>query len=216
MPNASRFYRNRLESCPFEPLELQGTRAVQRQVIPALILALAAASCGATDRVTEQSPNGEAAVENATLSKLELTSTAFQNGQPIPVQFTCDGANQSPLLAWGEPPAGTKSFAITIDDPDAPSGTFRHWAVFDIPASARSIAAGQEIGTQATNDKGSLGYTGPCPPKGNPPHHYHFRLFALDVDKLGLSPTAKVKDVEDAAAKHTIAQGELIGTYQRR
>jgi Raf kinase inhibitor-like YbhB/YbcL family protein len=163
----------------------------------------------------QQSLNGEATVENATLSKLELTSTAFQNGQPIPVQFTCDGANQSPPLAWGEPPEGSKSFALTIDDPDAPSGTFRHWAAFDIPANTRSIAAGQQIGTQGTNDKGGQGYTGPCPPKGNPPHHYHFRLFALDVDRLGLGPNAKVLEVENEATKHAIAQGELIGTYQR-
>jgi hypothetical protein len=179
------------------------------------VVVFAAAACGANDRAANQT-EGERPVESAAITRLGLTSSAFQDGLPIPVQYTCDGANHSPPLAWGEPPQATKSFALTIDDPDAPSGTFRHWAVFDIPASARSIAAGEKIGTQATNDKGSLGYTGPCPPKGNPPHHYHFRLFALDVGKLGLGPTAKVKEVEDAAAKHTIAQGELIGTYQRR
>jgi Raf kinase inhibitor-like YbhB/YbcL family protein len=185
------------------------------RALPATVL-IGLASCGSTNLATNNSEAGEAAVDNVTIAKIDLTSDAFKNGQPIPVQYTCDGENRSPPLAWGEPPPGTKSFALTIDDPDAPSGTFRHWAVFDIPASARSMAAGQEIGTQATNDKGSLGYTGPCPPKGNPPHHYHFRLFALDVDKLGLSPTAKVTEVEDAAARHLIAQGELIGTYQRR
>ncbi len=153
---------------------------------------------------------------NATLVKLDLTSSAFSDGQPIPVQYTCDGANQSPPLAWGEPPTGIRSFALTIDDPDAPGGTFRHWGVFDIPASARSIGGGQRIGTEVNNDFGKPGYGGPCPPKGHGPHHYHFRLFALDVDKLGLSPAARVKDVEDSAAKRAIAQGELIGTYQRR
>jgi Raf kinase inhibitor-like YbhB/YbcL family protein len=185
-----------------------------RALTPA-ILCIALATCGPSKPAANQS-NGGATVDNATLTKLSLTSSAFSDGQPIPVQYTCDGANHSPPLSWGEPPPGTKSFALTIDDPDAPSGTFRHWAVFDIPANTRSMAAGQQIGTQGTNDKGSLGYTGPCPPKGNPPHHYHFRLFALGVDKLGLSPTAKVKDVEDAAAQHAIAEGELIGTYQRR
>lgn len=149
------------------------------------------------------------------MAEFSLASSAFQNGQPIPEEFSCDGANHSPSLSWGEPPAGTKSFALTIDDPDAPSGTFRHWAAFDIPGETRSLAAGEVIGTQGTNDKGTPGYTGPCPPKGNPPHHYHFRLFALSVDKLGLGPKAKVKDVEDAAERHAIGRAKLIGTFQR-
>ena len=184
-----------------------------RPLIP--VAMFAAAACGANDRAANQT-EGERPVENAAITRLSLTSSAFADGQPIPAQYTCDGANQSPPLAWGEPPEGTKSFALTIDDPDAPSGTFRHWAVFDIPPATRSLAAGQKLGTQATNDKGGPGYTGPCPPKGNPPHHDHFRLFALDVEKLGLAPTAKVKEVEDATARHVLAQGELIGTYQRR
>jgi Raf kinase inhibitor-like YbhB/YbcL family protein len=185
------------------------------RALPAIVL-IGLASCGSNNSASNNVEAGGSAVDSATLAKIDLTSDAFTNGQPIPVQYTCDGANHSPPLSWSDPPPGTKSFALVIDDPDAPSGTFRHWAVFDIPANVRSMAAGQEIGSQGTNDKGSRGYTGPCPPKGNPPHHYHFRLFALGVEKLGLSPTAKVKDVEDAAAGHAIAQGELIGTYQRR
>jgi Raf kinase inhibitor-like YbhB/YbcL family protein len=179
------------------------------------ILAIALASCGASNHATNES-NGGSAVENATLAKLELTSDAFQDGRPIPTQYTCDGADQTPALKWGEPPAGTKSFALVIDDPDAPSGTFRHWGVFDIPASARSIGGGQRVGTEVTNDFGKPGYGGPCPPKGHGPHHYHFKLFALDADMLGVSPNAKVIDVEKAAAQHAIAQGELIGTYERK
>ena len=155
-------------------------------------------------------------MENATLARLSLTSDAFQDGQPIPDQFSCDGANQSPALKWDEPPAGTKSFALVIDDPDAPSGTYHHWGAYDIPASTRSIASGQRVGTEVNNDKGTPGYTGPCPPKGHGVHHYHFRLFALDVDRLALSPNPKVADVENEASKHAIAQGELIGTFERR
>jgi len=155
-------------------------------------------------------------VENATLAKLTLTSDAFQNGQPIPAQFTCDGADRTPSLNWDEPPAGTKSFALVIDDPDAPSGTFRHWGVFDIPASARSIGDNQHVGTEVANDFGKPGYGGPCPPKGHGPHHYHFKLFALNTEKLGLPSSAKVADVENAAKQHAIAQGELVGTYERR
>ena len=155
-------------------------------------------------------------MENATLTKLQLNSDAFQNGQPIPTEFTCDGANQTPTLNWGDPPADTRSFALVIDDPDAPSGTFRHWGVFDIPASARSIGGNQRIGTEVSNDKGTKGYTGPCPPNGNGVHHYHFKLFALGVDRLDVGPGAKVVDVENAAQKNALAQGELVGTYERK
>jgi hypothetical protein len=155
-------------------------------------------------------------MENAALTRLQLTSDAFQNGQPIPAQYTCDGADQTPALHWEEPPAGTKSFALVIDDPDAPSGTFRHWGVFDIPSSERSIGGGKHVGTEVGNDFGKAGYGGPCPPKGHGPHHYHFKLFALDTDKLGLSPGSKVADVEKAAQQHAIASGELVGTYERK
>jgi hypothetical protein len=155
-------------------------------------------------------------VENATVAKLTLTSDAFQNGQPIPAQYTCDGANQAPALKWDETPQGTRSFALVVDDPDAPNGTFRHWGVHDIPASARSIGGSQHVGTEVTNDFGNPRYGGPCPPKGHGPHHYHFKLFALDADRLNLGANAKVVDVENAAQQHAIAQGELIGTYERR
>ena len=180
----------------------------------AALALLASAGCGTSKQAPDET-NGGATVDTATLTKLDLTSGAFQDGQPISVQYTCDGANQSPPLAWGDPPEGTRSFALAIDDPDAPSGTFRHWRGCRTPPNARSMAAGQQIGTQGTNDFGKLGYGGRCPPKGHGAHHYHFRLFALNVDKLGLGPQAKVKDVEAAAAGHAIAEGELVGTYQR-
>jgi Raf kinase inhibitor-like YbhB/YbcL family protein len=185
-----------------------------RKFIPALLVA-ALASCGTGDRRSNQAQGGNA-VENATLARIQLNSDAFKNGQPIPRQFTCDGADQTPVLRWGAPPEGTKSFALVIDDPDAPNGTFRHWGVFDIPPSARSIGDGKRIGTEVANDFGKAGYGGPCPPKGHGPHHYHFKLFALDTERLGLSPNAKVADVENAARRHAIAEGELVGTYERK
>lgn len=178
------------------------------------IVALAAlASCGATKHNNSQ---GGAAVQDATLTRLQLTSDAFKDGQPIPAQYTCDGAGETPTLHWGDPPASTKSFALVIDDPDAPSGTFRHWGVTDIPASARSIGPSERTGTEVRNDFGKQGYRGPCPPKGNGPHHYHFKLFALDVASLGLKADSHVSDVEREADKHALAKGELIGTYERR
>jgi len=155
-------------------------------------------------------------VENAIRTRITISSTAFQNGQAIPTQFTCDGDDQTPPLSWSDPPSGTKSFALVVDDPDAPSGTFRHWGVYDIPASARSIGGGQQVGREVSNDFGKRGYGGPCPPKGHGPHHYHFKLFALDTDKLEIPDGAKVVDVENAARKQAIAEGELVGTYERR
>jgi Raf kinase inhibitor-like YbhB/YbcL family protein len=181
----------------------------------AALALVAPASCSGGDRAANTS-NGEGTVDNATLAKISLTSSAFPDGGPIPAQFTCDGADQPPSLSWGEPPAGTKSFALVVDDPDAPSGTFRHWGVFDIPASARSIGGDQRVGTEVENGFGKPGYGGPCPPPGHGPHHYHFKLFALGVDKLGLSPSSKVADVEQAAKPQALGQAELIGTYERK
>jgi Raf kinase inhibitor-like YbhB/YbcL family protein len=185
-----------------------------KHVLPIVMLA-ALASCGAGDRAGNDSRGGTA-MDNATLTKLDLISSAFQAGQAIPSQYTCDGADQSPPLQWSEPPQGTKSFAIVVDDPDAPGGTHRHWAAYDIPPRTRSLAAGQLVGSQATNDSGKPGYSGPCPPPGHGLHHYHFKLFALDVDKLGVGPDPKVIDVENEARKHALAQGELVGTYERK
>jgi Raf kinase inhibitor-like YbhB/YbcL family protein len=185
-----------------------------RKILPAL-LAIAVASCGASDKSAYQAEGG-AKVDNATLTRISLSSDAFTDGQPIPSEYTCDGADHTPALHWSDPPPGTKSFALVIDDPDAPGGTFRHWGVFDIPASARSLGGSERAGTEVGNDFGKAGYGGPCPPKGHGPHHYHFKLFALDIERLGLSTDAKVKDVEDAAASHAIGQGELVGTYERK
>ena len=186
-------------------------------ILFAPVLALIAlASCGSKTVATHNVEAGGAAMDSAILAKIDLTSDAFKNGEPIPVQYTCDGADQTPSLHWGEPPAGTKSFALVIDDPDAPRGTFRHWGVYDIPASARSIGGGQRIGTEVSNDFGKPGYGGPCPPKGHGPHHYHLKLFALDVDRLGLAANAKITDVETAANQHVLGKAELVGSYERK
>jgi Raf kinase inhibitor-like YbhB/YbcL family protein len=149
-------------------------------------------------------------------ASIEVTSPAFVDGAAIPRANTCDGTGGPPTIRWTAVPAAAKTVAVVVDDPDAPRGTFRHWGAYDIPASARGIASGQHIGTEVGNDGGKPGYTGPCPPKGNGPHHYHFRLFALDVPRLDLGANAKVADVETAASRHAIAQGELIGTYERK
>jgi Raf kinase inhibitor-like YbhB/YbcL family protein len=184
-------------------------KAVPNMLSVAILVALA--SCGAEPANQSQ---GGPTVDNATLAKLDFTSTAFQDGQAIPVQYSCDGADQPPPLAWGEPPAGTKSFALVVDDPDAPSGTFRHWGAYNIPVSARSLEAGAF--DEAVNDFGKTGYGGPCPPKGHGPHHYRFKLFALDADSLDLGAGAKVADVEQQAERHALGRAELTGLYERR
>lgn len=183
-------------------------------IAPSLML-IALASCGARGQAGNEA-NGDTAMEDVTLAKLELTSNAFQDGKPIPAQYTCDGANQSPPLAWGEPPQGTKSFALVVDDPDAPSGTFDHWGAFDIPASTRALAAGQSAGSQALNGFGKPGYGGPCPPRGHGPHHYRFKLMALNVDRLGVQADAKAGDVERAAEQYLVGRAQLTGMYERR
>ncbi len=152
-------------------------------------------------------------MENTTMSRFALTSEAFADGQAIPTEFTCDGADLSPPLAWSEPPEGTRSFALIVDDPDAPGGTFRHWAAYDIPASARSVSSSSQ---QAVSDFGKSGYGGPCPPKGHGPHHYKFKLLALDVDKLDPGPNPNVARIEAIAANHLLGRAELTGIYERK
>jgi Raf kinase inhibitor-like YbhB/YbcL family protein len=155
-----------------------------------------------------------------TAGKFELKATAFQPGGNIPKQYTCEGADVSPALVWTAPPAGTRSFALIMDDPDAPSGTFVHWVVYDLPASARHlpehIPANDEIqggGKQGRNGFPLTGYGGPCPPKGKP-HHYFFKLYALDT-RLDLGPGARKEDVEKAMQGHVLAEAELVGLYAR-
>jgi len=150
----------------------------------------------------------------------ELKSIAFTHGQAIPKHHTCDGPNQSVPLSWSDPPAGTKSFALIVDDPDAPMGTWVHWVVYDIPREARQLAEGMPKqdrlpggAIQGGNDFRRVGYGGPCPPPG-PPHRYFFRLYALD-QPLGLAPRATKKHVLDAMKGHILAEAQLMGTYQR-
>jgi Raf kinase inhibitor-like YbhB/YbcL family protein len=152
---------------------------------------------------------------------MQLTSPRFSNGDPIPVRHTCDGDDLSPPLAWSGAPPGTRSFALLCDDPDAPRGTWHHWAVFDVPAHVNKIDEGtptrEMVGAirQAINDFGRFGYGGPCPPHGHGLHHYHFRLLALDVASLGLKGRVRCKEVERAAQPHILATAELVGTFSR-
>ena len=150
----------------------------------------------------------------------ELTSTAFQEGQPIPRESTGDGQNISPPLKWTDPPSGTKTFALVCIDPDAPRGIFTHWVAFNLPAESREVSAGvlQEgklsNGTiQGKNDFGKIGYAGPAPPPGKA-HRYFFKLFALDT-ALELSSGVSHDDLRAATPGHILAEAQLMGTYGR-
>jgi Raf kinase inhibitor-like YbhB/YbcL family protein len=151
---------------------------------------------------------------------MKLTSNAFESGQALPAEFTCDGAGHSPQLQWSEPPAGTESFALVVEDADAPKGTFRHWGVYDIPMSARQLNTGAaQSGTsglkQAKNDFDEVGYGPPCPPPGDPAHHYRFRLAALDIAELPAAPIT-VADIGRIMGKHVLGTAELVATYRRK
>ena len=154
------------------------------------------------------------------LVSLRLSSAAFDPGGAIPKKFTCDAADISPALVWSESPAGTQSFALIVDDPDAPVGTWVHWVLYDLAAGVRELGEGvpgqEELpggARQGRNDFRKIGYGGPCPPPG-PPHRYFFKLYALDA-RLNLKPGARKADVEAAMKGHILAQGELMGRYHR-
>ena len=151
---------------------------------------------------------------------LSLTSPAFPSGGRIPVKYTRDGQNVSPPLEWRDAPEQTRSYAVVVEDPDAPSGTFRHWAIYNIgrgETGLREGASKAEPGTvaQSVNDFGNPHYDGPQPPKGHGPHHYHFRLAALDISRLDLPALTTAEEVWKAARPHIIAEAEVVGIYER-
>src|SRR5262249_7362931 len=147
-------------------------------------------------------------------ARMKITSSAFQDGGNIPSKFTCDGSDTSPPLQISGVPAEAKTLVLIADDPDAPSGLFAHWLVWNIPPQTNSIAEGSAPkGVHGTNDFGKSGYGGPCPPSGT--HRYSFKVFALDRE-LELHSGAKRSQVDAAMKGHVIAQGELVGRYARR
>ena len=145
---------------------------------------------------------------------IQITSSAFKDGETIPAQYTCDGANVSPPLAWSGVPGGTHSLAVIADDPDAPVGTWVHWVLYNLPVGQTSLVEGvQGVGLQGTNDFRKIGYGGPCPPRGKP-HRYFFKLYALD-STADLKPGGSKADLEKAMQGHILAQGQLMGKYGR-
>lgn len=148
-----------------------------------------------------------------------ISTAAFQDSATIPRRYTCDGENVSPPLQWSGEPEGTKSFALIMDDPDAPAGTWNHWLLWDIPQSLQSLAEKFKPGTvgqSGKNDFGKQGYDGPCPPRGHGPHRYYFRLYALSVSALGLKAGANRAELDRALAGHILAEVQYMGRYERK
>ena len=151
---------------------------------------------------------------------LKITSPSFSNGGSIDKKFTCDGTDVSPRLTWTNSPPETKSFALLVDDPDAPVGNWNHWTMWNIPPTSHGLpenvskeARLPDGPEQGRNDFKKTGYNGPCPPPGKP-HRYYFKLFALNTS-LNLKSTASKGELEAAMKGHILAQAEWMGRYSR-
>jgi Raf kinase inhibitor-like YbhB/YbcL family protein len=175
------------------------------------VLALCCAACNGC-----QSSSHPTAPPGVTIGSLTVTSTAFAVNGPIPIDFTCDGADRSPPITWSAAPPGTKSIAVLVDDPDAPGGTFVHWVAFNLPATLVSLPESTDAasvgGVSGTNGFGRAGYAGPCPPRREA-HRYSFRVLALDAPidaRAGASRGA----VDAAMNGHVLAEGVLVGVFE--
>lgn len=175
----------------------------------------ALAACGDDD-------NGGKEIDVSGAATMTVASDVFAEGETIPVQYTCEGGNVSPPLRWTGAPAGTKAFALIVDDPDAPGGTFTHWVLYNLPATEASLAEGASPAgalpggtTEGRNSFGKNGYGGPCPPRGSQPHRYLFKLYALDAP-LNLEAGRSKNDVEVAMRGHVVAHGQVMGRFARK
>lgn len=157
--------------------------------------------------------------ENAAM---KIESSSFSHQGEIPAKYTCEGEDISPALSWGDAPSGTKSFALIVDDPDAPDPAapkrvWVHWVMYNIPAQARSLAEGTKSAPEGArdgkNDWGRAGYGGPCPPIGR--HRYFHKIYALDTVLPDIGEATKAELLE-AMKGHVLASGELIGTYIKK
>jgi Raf kinase inhibitor-like YbhB/YbcL family protein len=186
-------------------------------LITAAVLALGAIACGGDNNASEQ-PFDPAF---SALGQIDFSSPAFDSGEAIPIEFTCDGEDKSPPLRWSEVPDGTRSLAIILDDPDAPGRIFRHWSVYNIPSGTRSLSAGQQntqklkdSTRQGQNEFGRIGYGGPCPPQGQE-HEYVFFIYALS-EPFEIEDGATPQQVSEELRGRVVATGSFSGMYARQ
>jgi len=185
-----------------------------------IFMSCAPAATAENPVISQPTISSEGPATEVTIS-MELTSEAFVNGQSIPAKYACTGRNISPALTWNDPPAGTQSLALIVDDPDAPMGTWVHWVLFNIKSDTRNLQedlpiTGKNVDPNAIyvgkNSSGRIGYDGPCPPSGT--HRYYFKLYALDTT-INLLPGATKEQVLKEMEGHVLAQGELMGTFSK-
>lgn len=152
---------------------------------------------------------------------MNLSSPVFADDDVIPRRFTCDGEDLSPPLQWSGAPAGTRSFVVLCEDPDAPSGLWRHWAAYNISPDRAQLDEGADLQAAALgfdrgiNDFHKPGYGGPCPPRDHGVHRYQFRLLALSTDRLPVRTRPTCREVETEARRHLLAEATLVGLYER-
>jgi Raf kinase inhibitor-like YbhB/YbcL family protein len=177
--------------------------------------------CSAVTGCAQTAPPEEKAPPGGDKMPFIITSPAFADGAKVPVKYTCDGQNILPVLDWADSPAGTVSFALILEDPDAPVKNFTHWVIFNLPPDVPGLPeAVPRDGTlaigalQGKNGGGGIGYIGPCPPKGLA-HHYVFNLYALNKP-LDLAAGATKDQVLEAIGGHILAQSQFVGLYQRQ
>jgi Raf kinase inhibitor-like YbhB/YbcL family protein len=171
-------------------------------------LAVGVAACGGSERVEGPPPKAP--------DRIELTSSAFDDGGAIPRRFSCDGDDVSPPLSWSGVPDGARELALLVEDPDAPGGTFVHWVLFKLAPDTEDLGDGEvpQGARQGKNSRGDAGYAGPCPPEGDEPHHYEFVLYALSKP-LDLPDGASADEVRAAVGDAALARGELVGRFGR-
>jgi Raf kinase inhibitor-like YbhB/YbcL family protein len=148
------------------------------------------------------------------MSEFALESAAFGHAQAIPSRYTCDGEDFSPPLSWRNLPDDTRSLALVVDDPDAPSGVFTHWVAWGLDPGAGGLGEGEGAPGEGRNNFGKTGYRGPCPPPGHGRHRYVFRLYALDAAVVPAADADKAA-LEQAIEGHILTTAELVGTYER-
>jgi Raf kinase inhibitor-like YbhB/YbcL family protein len=200
--------------------------AFPQLIIVGFLVAFSVAACSSpltlskSDSISTRSPDagGKERVDQGSLT-IRLTSEAFQDGEEIPRQYTCDGENISPPLAWENLPSASTHTVLIIDDPDAPAGIWTHWVVYNIPVGIRAFEAGEGLdpsaggsGIAGLNSWGEMSYGGPCPPSGT--HRYFFKLFALD-EPLIFTSAPTWSEIQDAMKGHILGEAELMGLYSR-
>lgn len=204
----------------YHDLVLRFRKSKYRSQLSALLIlslvALIVASCGGEDSTPKVFDPA-----SSVIAVIEFSSPAFDDGDPIPVRYTCDGDDMSPPLRWSDVPAGTRSLAIVIDDPDAPRRIFRHWSLYDLPSATRSLKEDQpttgelkNLTRQGRNDFDDTGYRGPCPPQGEE-HEYLFFIYALS-EPLKLDGNAEPVEVSDAIRGRVLGTGSFSGMYVRQ